>query len=169
MAIKSSSVCALEPEKLTKTKWIQYFGTPCISKHWFFGSAITTKKNNPNFASSGCFGILRTSFWWWAQIFLKLVQPGMWNWQKRKSTSYWCQLYSDPQVTYSDPEVIHMCPLLLVTFGDLYVTYACLLLCIKWVVPLSILIYKVCEVIMSDNDCANSLSKIMTPRTHYLR
>ena len=44
MAIKSSSVCALEPEKLTKTKWIQYFGTPCISKHWFFGSAITTKK-----------------------------------------------------------------------------------------------------------------------------
>ena len=44
MAIKSSSVCALESEKLTKTKWIQYFGTPCISKHWFFGSAITSLK-----------------------------------------------------------------------------------------------------------------------------
>ena len=30
MAMKSSSVCALEPEKITKTKWIQYYGTPCI-------------------------------------------------------------------------------------------------------------------------------------------
>ena len=29
MAMKSSSVCALEPEKITKTKWIQYYGTPC--------------------------------------------------------------------------------------------------------------------------------------------
>ena len=29
MAMKSSSVCALEPEKITKTKWIQWYGTPC--------------------------------------------------------------------------------------------------------------------------------------------
>ena len=28
MAMKSSSVCALEPEKITKTKWSQYYGTP---------------------------------------------------------------------------------------------------------------------------------------------
>ena len=142
------------------------------SSHWMeskvnFGIEILWAIQWPS--SWGCFGILRTSFWWWAQRFLKLVQPGMWNWRKWKSSSYWCQLYSDPQVTYSDPKVIHMCPLLLVTFGDLYVTYACLLLCIKWVVPLSILIYKVCEVIMSDNDCAKSLCQIMTPRTHYLR
>ena len=34
MAIKSSSVCALEPEKITKTKWIQYYGTPCSSMEW---------------------------------------------------------------------------------------------------------------------------------------
>ena len=29
MAMKSSSVCALEPEKITKTKRVQYCGTPC--------------------------------------------------------------------------------------------------------------------------------------------
>ena len=29
MAMKSSSVCALEHEKITKTKWAQYYGTPC--------------------------------------------------------------------------------------------------------------------------------------------
>ena len=29
MAMKSSSVCALEPEKITKTKWAQKYGTPC--------------------------------------------------------------------------------------------------------------------------------------------
>ena len=30
-AMKSSSVCAPpEPEKITKTKWAQYYGTPCI-------------------------------------------------------------------------------------------------------------------------------------------
>ena len=33
MAMKSSSVCALEPEKITKTKWIQWYGTPCIMTH----------------------------------------------------------------------------------------------------------------------------------------
>ena len=27
--IKISSVCALEPEKITKTKWAQKYGTPC--------------------------------------------------------------------------------------------------------------------------------------------
>ena len=27
--MKSSSVCAQEPEKITKTKWKQYCGTPC--------------------------------------------------------------------------------------------------------------------------------------------
>ena len=32
MAMKSSSVCALEPEKITKTKWAQWYGTPCITK-----------------------------------------------------------------------------------------------------------------------------------------
>ena len=30
MAMKRTSVCALEPEKITKTKWSQYYGTPCI-------------------------------------------------------------------------------------------------------------------------------------------
>ena len=34
MAMKSSSVCALEPEKITKTKWKQYCGTPCIYKKY---------------------------------------------------------------------------------------------------------------------------------------
>ena len=29
MAMKRTSVCALEPEKITKTKWSQYYGTPC--------------------------------------------------------------------------------------------------------------------------------------------
>ena len=31
MAMKSSSVCALEPKKITKTKWAQWYGTPCNS------------------------------------------------------------------------------------------------------------------------------------------
>ena len=31
MAMKSSSVCALEPKKITKTKWAQWYGTPCIN------------------------------------------------------------------------------------------------------------------------------------------
>ena len=35
MAMKSSSVCALEPEKITKTKWAQYYGTPCIIQQYF--------------------------------------------------------------------------------------------------------------------------------------
>ena len=30
MAMKSSSVCALEPEKITKAKWSLTFGTPCM-------------------------------------------------------------------------------------------------------------------------------------------
>ena len=30
MTMKSSFVCALEPEKITKTKWAQLYGTPCI-------------------------------------------------------------------------------------------------------------------------------------------
>ena len=38
-----------------------------------------------NFASWGCFGILRTSSWWWAQRFLKLMHPWLRNWQKRES------------------------------------------------------------------------------------
>ena len=39
--------------------------------------------------------------------------------------------YSDPQVTYSDPKVIHCDPIpphVSLTFGDIYVTYPCLLL-----------------------------------------
>ena len=35
MAIKSSSVCALEPEKIAKTKWSLTYGTPCRIEHRF--------------------------------------------------------------------------------------------------------------------------------------
>ena len=31
MAMKSSSVSALETVKITKTKWSEYYGTPCKS------------------------------------------------------------------------------------------------------------------------------------------
>ena len=51
-------------------------------------------KNHPNFASWGCFGILKTSSWWWAQRFLKLMHPGLRNWRKRESHSLWIQVYS---------------------------------------------------------------------------
>ena len=40
-----------------------------------------------------CFGIVRTSSWWWALRFSKSIHPGLRNWQKRKSSSYWRQLY----------------------------------------------------------------------------
>ena len=36
MAMKSSSVCALESEKITKTKWAQYYGTPRTSNLTLF-------------------------------------------------------------------------------------------------------------------------------------
>ena len=41
-------------------------------------------QNNLNFASWGCFGILRTSSCWWALRFLKLMHPGLRNWWKRE-------------------------------------------------------------------------------------
>ena len=54
-----------------------------ISKHCFFESAITW-----NFASWGCFGILRTSSWWWALRFFKLKHPGLRNWWKQECSFY---------------------------------------------------------------------------------
>ena len=41
-------------------------------------------QNHPNFASWGCFGILRTSSCWWALRFLKLMHPGLRIWRKRE-------------------------------------------------------------------------------------
>ena len=58
-----------------------------------FWKSHNLAQNNLNFASWGCFGILRTPSCWWAQKFLKLMHPGLRNWQKRESHSYWCQVY----------------------------------------------------------------------------
>ena len=48
MAMKSSSVCALEPEKITKTKWAQYYGTPCIYYVLFVPLARVSANNAGN-------------------------------------------------------------------------------------------------------------------------
>ena len=61
-------------------------------------------QNHPNFASWGCFGILRTSSCWWPQRFLKLMHPWLRNWWKRESHSYRRQLYTIssmcPKISY---------------------------------------------------------------------
>ena len=77
-----------------KNKVDPIFWDTLYLKTLVFWKCHNYKKNNPNFASSGCFGILRTSFWWWAQRFSKLMHPGLRNWHKQKSSSYWCQLYA---------------------------------------------------------------------------
>ena len=52
-----------------------------------FSNCHNLAQNNPNFASWGCFGILRTSCTWWPQRLLKLMHPGLRNWRKRECHS----------------------------------------------------------------------------------
>ena len=81
------------PRKQQKTKKLsKLIKTPIFGDLPFSLKCHNLAQNNPNFASWGCFGILRTSSWWWAQRFLKLMHPGLRNWQKRESSSYWRQL-----------------------------------------------------------------------------
>ena len=82
------------PRKQQKTKWLSKLNkTPIFGDLPFSLNCHNLAQNNPNFASWGCFGILRTSSWWWAQRFLKLMHPGLRNWRKRECSSYWRQLY----------------------------------------------------------------------------
>ena len=86
------------PRKQQKTKWHKNCFYKSINqtnfvKLQFSFNCNNLAQNNPNFASWGCFGIVRTSSWWWALRFSKSIHPGLRNWQKRKSSSYWRQLY----------------------------------------------------------------------------
>ena len=58
-----------------------------------FSNCHNLAQNHSNFASWGCFGILRPSSTWWPQIYLNLMQPGLRNGQKRECHSYRRQLY----------------------------------------------------------------------------
>ena len=58
----------------TKTACLKLNKTPIFEDLPFSLKCCNLAQNNPNFASWGCFGILRTSSWWWAQRFLKLMQ-----------------------------------------------------------------------------------------------
>ena len=71
----------------TKTACLKLNKTPIFEDLPFSLKCCNLAQNNPNFASWGCFGILRTSSWWWAQRFLKLMHPGLRNWWKRESNS----------------------------------------------------------------------------------
>ena len=72
--------------KQQKTKKLsKLIKTPIFGDLPFSLNCHYSAQNNPNFASWGCFGILRTSSWWWAQRFLKLMHPGLRNWRKRES------------------------------------------------------------------------------------
>ena len=74
------------PRKQQKTKKLsKLIKTPIFGDLPFSLNCHNLAQNNPNFASWGCFGILRTSSWWWAQRFLKLMHPGLKNWRKRES------------------------------------------------------------------------------------
>ena len=74
------------PRKQQKTKKLsKLIKTPIFGDLPFSLKCHNLAQNNPNFASWGCFGILRTSSWWWAQRFLKLMHPGLRNWRKRES------------------------------------------------------------------------------------
>ena len=76
------------PRKQQKTKRLsKLIKTPIFGDLPFSLNCCNLAQNNPNFASWGCFGILRTSSWWWAQRFLKLMHPGLRNWRKRESHS----------------------------------------------------------------------------------
>ena len=82
------------PRKQQKTERLPKLNkTPIFGDLPFSLNCHNLAQNNPNFASWGCFGILRTSSWWWAQRFLKLMHPGLRNWRKRECSSYWRQLY----------------------------------------------------------------------------
>ena len=82
------------PRKQQKTKKLsKLIKTPVFGDLPFSLNCHNLAQNNPIFASWGCFGILRTSSWWWAQRFLKLMHPGLRNWRKRESHSYPRQLY----------------------------------------------------------------------------
>ena len=89
----------------SKLFWETYFSLKCHN----------LAKNHPNFASWRCFGILRRYSWRWSQRFLKLMHPGLRNWRKRESRSYWRQLYLcliqpflvDPDPTPFPPEFGH--------------------------------------------------------------
>ena len=58
MAMKSFSVCALEPEKITKTKWRLTFGTPCTCQEYystkFFNFATYLQWALPARSSQNC-------------------------------------------------------------------------------------------------------------------
>ena len=55
------------------------------SKHCFFGCSITWLKIIQTLKVGGCFEILGTSSWWWAQRFLKLMHLRLSNSRKTES------------------------------------------------------------------------------------
>ena len=59
-----------------------YFETFLFSLNWH-----NLAQNHPNFTSWGCFGNLRTSSWWWAHRFLKLMHPRLSN--SWKTIMFW--------------------------------------------------------------------------------
>ena len=59
MAIKSSSVCALEPEKIAKTKWRLTYGTPCI-----MANVLLCNLPDCRIASAGWCGEGEKGDWW---------------------------------------------------------------------------------------------------------
>ena len=63
--------------------------TRILRNFYFSLKSHNLAQNHPNFASWGCFGILRASSWRWSQRFLKLMHPGLRNWRKQESSSYW--------------------------------------------------------------------------------
>ena len=63
----------------TKTACLNQSIKPIFGDLPFSLNCHNLAQNNLNFASWGCFGILRTSSWWWAQRFLKLMHPGLRN------------------------------------------------------------------------------------------
>ena len=63
------------PRKQQKTKWLSKLNkTPIFGDLPFSLNCHNLVKNHPNFASWGCFGILRISSWWWALRFWQLLQ-----------------------------------------------------------------------------------------------
>ena len=77
------------------------FGTKMVNQNYFQKLLFSLDchnlaQNHPNFTSWGCFGNLRTSSWWWAHRFLKLMHPRLSNsWKTimfRDPTFFWLTL-----------------------------------------------------------------------------